>query len=110
MIVVTPGEPAGIGPDLVIQAAQQAADSAWAVVADVDMLRNRAQQLGLPVQVYDDPEHQPSEAGDLNVIHTPLARPVVAGQLDPDNAQGVLDALDAAIAVSYTHLRAHETN
>ena len=58
MIVVTPGEPAGIGPDLVIQAAQQAADSAWAVVADVDMLRNRAQQLGLPVQVYDDPEHQ----------------------------------------------------
>ena len=57
MIVVTPGEPAGIGPDLVIQAAQQAADSAWAVVADVDMLRNRAQQLGLPVQVYDDPEH-----------------------------------------------------
>ena len=66
--------------------------------ADVDMLRNRAQQLGLPVQVYDDPEHQPSEAGDLNVIHTPLASPVVAGQLDPDNAQGVLDALDTAIA------------
>ena len=98
MIVVTPGEPAGIGPDLVIQAAQQAADSAWVVVADVDMLRSRAQQLGLPVQVHDDPEHQPSDAGDLNVIHTPLARSVVAGQLNPHNAQGVLDALDAAIA------------
>ena len=98
MIVVTPGEPAGIGPDLVIQAAQQAGDSAWVVVADVDMLRSRAQQLGLPVQVHDDPEHQPSEAGDLNVIHTPLARSVVAGQLDPHNAQGVMDALDAAVA------------
>ena len=59
MIVVTPGEPAGIGPDLVIQSAQQPADSAWVVAADVDMLRYRAVQLGLPVQVYDDPEHQP---------------------------------------------------
>lgn len=98
MIVVTPGEPAGIGPDLVIQAAQQAADSAWAVVADVDMLRSRAQQLGLPLQIHDNLDRQSLRAGDLNVIHTPLARSVVAGQLDPHNAQGVLDALDAAIA------------
>ncbi len=98
MIVVTPGEPAGIGPDLVIQAAQQAADSAWAVVADVDMLRSRAQQLGLPLQIHDNLDRQSLLAGDLNVIHTPLARSVVAGQLDPHNAQGVLDALDAAIA------------
>ena len=58
MIVVTPGEPAGIGPDLVIQAAQQAADSAWAVVADVDMLRSRAQQLGLPLQIHDNLDRQ----------------------------------------------------
>ena len=98
MIVVTPGEPAGIGPDLVIQAAQQAADSAWAVVADVDMLRSRAQQLGLPLQIHDNLDRQSLLAGDLNVIHTPLARSVVAGQLDPHNAQGVLDALDEAIA------------
>lgn len=98
MIVVTPGEPSGIGPDLVIQCAQQPAAIAWTVVADADMLRQRADQLGLPIRIYENPERQPSQAGDLNVIHTPLAQTVVAGQLNPHNAAGVLAALDVAIA------------
>ena len=39
MIAITPGEPAGIGPDLVIQAALQDRPQGWVVVADANMLR-----------------------------------------------------------------------
>ena len=98
MIVVTPGEPAGIGPDLAIQIAQQEATAAWAVVADADMLRQRAQQLDLPLQLHDDLDWPCKQAGDLRIIHTPLAQRVIAGQLNPRNAAGVLAALDVAIA------------
>ena len=65
-----PGEPAGLAQTWSFRQRSKPPTRLGRWSADVDMLRNRAQQLGLPVQVYDDPEHQPSEAGDLNVIHT----------------------------------------
>ena len=48
LIAVTPGEPAGIGPDLVVQYAQQPHTGAtpWVAVADADMLRERARIRG----------------------------------------------------------------
>ena len=49
MIAITPGEPAGIGPDLVIQAAQRDRVVPEVVVADANMLRQRASAEGLRV-------------------------------------------------------------
>jgi len=100
LIAVTPGEPAGIGPDLVVQYAQHQYEgiTPWVVVADADMLRQRADMLGLPLQVHDDFARLPSAPGDLAVMHIPLSSKVVPGQLSVDHASGVLASLDRAIA------------
>ena len=100
MLAVTPGEPAGIGPDLVIQYAQSQKEGATpgVVVADADMLRQRAQLLGLPLQIQDDLERSTAAPGHLKVVHIPLPSRAQPGQLNPDHAPAVLAALDHAIA------------
>ena len=50
-IAITPGEPAGIGPDLCIALAQQRHDAELVVVADPALLQARARQLGLPLNL-----------------------------------------------------------
>lgn len=97
MIAITPGEPAGIGPDLVIQAAQQARSADWVVVADARMLQARAQQLALPLVIDQQLQMPTRQAGALTVLDIPLQAEVVAGQLNSDNAKGTLAALDRAI-------------
>ncbi|XOV84224.1 MAG: 4-hydroxythreonine-4-phosphate dehydrogenase PdxA [bacterium] len=97
MLAITPGEPAGIGPDLVIRLAQQQRRQDWVVLADADMLAARAQLVGLQLSI-DSNLSQPSrEAGHLTVRHLPLANIVQPGLLDCANVPGVLAALDAAI-------------
>jgi 4-hydroxythreonine-4-phosphate dehydrogenase len=98
MIVITPGEPGGIGPDLVVQAAQSQRQVPWLVVADRHMLAARAKQLQLPLSI-DENLHNPAlQAGHITVLHMPLSNSVVPGQLDTANVAGVLAALDRAIA------------
>ncbi|HCX00184.1 MAG TPA: 4-hydroxythreonine-4-phosphate dehydrogenase, partial [Pantoea sp.] len=48
-LAITPGEPAGIGPDLTIQLAQQNWPVELVVCASPQLLRERAAQLGLPL-------------------------------------------------------------
>lgn len=99
-ICITPGEPAGIGPDLCVQLAQRALPCELVVIADRDLLEARAQMLGLPLQTflydpYAEPEaHYP---GILNVISIPLAAACTPGQLNVDNARYVLDTLRRAV-------------
>ncbi|MCW9023246.1 MAG: 4-hydroxythreonine-4-phosphate dehydrogenase PdxA [Gammaproteobacteria bacterium] len=98
-VAITPGEPAGIGPDLVIQLAQQTLPSNPVIIADPGLLQKRADQLGLPlsIQTYANytPEHQP---GRLTVLPVELNQPVQCGQLDPRNADYVLETLRQAIS------------
>lgn len=97
MIAITPGEPGGIGPDLVIQAAQQDRSQGWVVVADAKMLEERAQLLDLPLSINEYLELPSTQAGVLTVLNTPLAESVRAGELCVNNAKGTLHALDRAI-------------
>ena len=48
-VVITPGEPAGIGPDLVVQLAQRSWPVELVVCADATLLQDRAALLGLPL-------------------------------------------------------------
>ncbi len=99
-LAVTPGEPAGIGPDLVIQRAQQPQSVNLVICANGRLLEERAAQLGLPLQVlpFEPGVSGPCEPGQLYVIDHALAAPVNTGQLDPNNARYVLNCLDTAIA------------
>jgi 4-hydroxythreonine-4-phosphate dehydrogenase len=101
-IILTSGEPAGIGPDLCIAVATGNCDCELLIAGDVQLLRERARSLGVTVdiQVVDSSAiHQPRvpRAGVMHVLHQPLASPVYSGRLDPTNARYVLQLLDAAI-------------
>lgn len=58
-IAVTPGEPAGIGPDLILQLAQQDWPAELVVIADKNLLKQRAKLLGIDIQLI---EYQPNNA------------------------------------------------
>ena len=73
MIAITPGEPAGIGPDLVIQAVQRDRPACMIVVADANMLQQRAAMLGLPLDINERLDAPIKQAGHLTVLHVPLA-------------------------------------
>lgn len=102
-LAVTPGEPAGIGPDLVLQQALAEHAQPWFAIADPDLLRERAELLKLAVRIdtIDDLNqlgaHQP---GVLPVWPVALAAPCEPGQLDARNAHYVLQTLDIAIELA----------
>lgn len=99
-LVLTPGEPAGIGPDLCVQLAQENLLLELVAVADPDLLQQRANQLGLPLRLlpFDaDEQAAPQQAGSLKVQPIKLAQKVILGKLDLANADYVLQTLDVAI-------------
>jgi len=98
--VITSGEPAGIGPDLVLQLAQHNWPQQLIIIGNAQLLKQRAQQLKLNIQI--QPYHPkspalPSKAGQLTLLDLPLAEPVQAGQLNPQNAPYVLQMLKTAV-------------
>ncbi len=96
-LAVTPGEPAGIGPDLVVQLAQTPRECEWIAYADPRLLTERAEQLGLSLRLRE-PRGQPLGAGELAVSEVPLHTPATPGQPDTANADYVLQTLDRAVA------------
>lgn len=98
-IALTPGEPAGIGPDLCIQLAQLDLPCEIIAIANPDLLSQRAQQLGLSVQIHEFDSTQtprPQQAGSLTVLSTELAEPVQAGHLNQANSRYVLKTITKA--------------
>ncbi|MBU3903526.1 MAG: 4-hydroxythreonine-4-phosphate dehydrogenase PdxA [Gammaproteobacteria bacterium] len=90
-LVITSGEPAGIGPDLCLQLVQ--ATQPLVVVADKALLKQRAVQLGMEVEFHEYSPAEPVVSGRLSVLHVPIARPAQAGHLDSANARYVLEML-----------------
>ncbi|MCV6624451.1 MAG: 4-hydroxythreonine-4-phosphate dehydrogenase PdxA [Cellvibrionaceae bacterium] len=100
IIAITPGEPAGIGPELLLQLCQQRQAHQLVAIGDPKLLQQRAQQLQLPIDLIPfDPSAPASanRAGQLYCQAEPLAAPVTAGQLNSRNAHYVLACLDQAI-------------
>lgn len=98
-LALTPGEPAGIGPDLVIQlAASGYLPAAVVVIADPDLLQQRAGDLGLSITLDDYQPEQLPPLGHIAVRPVPLRAPVRAGELNADNADYVLETLNIAAA------------
>ncbi|AXO90221.1 4-hydroxythreonine-4-phosphate dehydrogenase PdxA [Pseudomonas parafulva] len=97
---VTPGEPAGIGPDLCLLLAAEQQPHPLIAITSRDLLLTRAAQLGLAISLLEVSPHawpdEPAPAGSLYVWDTPLAAPVQPGQLDARNAAFVLHTLTRA--------------
>jgi 4-hydroxythreonine-4-phosphate dehydrogenase len=98
-IVITSGEPAGIGPDACVNLAQRDWEAELVVAADTELLAATAESLGLPLTLerYDATRPvKPHRSGTFQVLHIPTRCPVVPGRLDVGNAAYVIEMLDRA--------------
>lgn len=98
-VVITPGEPAGVGPDLVIALAQQAWPAELVVCADPALLLERAALLQLPLTLREyqpDVPAQPQADKTLTILPIKLHSKALPGQLDVNNGAYVVDTLARA--------------
>ncbi len=83
-IAITSGEPAGIGPDICVMLSQHKIKADITIIGDVEMLAARAKQLKLSFDT-------------AKVLHALAAAPVLAGRLNVQNSQYVLNTLTRAM-------------
>jgi len=98
-IAITAGEPAGIGPDLCVMLAHTPLNAHLTVIADADLIKARAQSLNLTIKINSyDRNTSLAHAGDgtLAVLHQAAAKPTIAGELNAQNSQYVLNTLKTA--------------
>ncbi len=100
-LAITAGEPAGIGIDLAVMLSQRDWDVQLVIIADPDLLQERAEQLGLPLSInLFSPNSMPaqsSRAGQVFVLPVSLNYVCRPGKLDVANASYVLSTLEAAV-------------
>ena len=98
---LTPGEPAGIGPDITLAAASSGCEP-FVAFADPEVLRHRAELLGLDIRIRtvgsEIPDLQAISPGELPVV--PIAAPgrVVPGRLEATNSAYVVESIRAAVS------------
>jgi 4-hydroxythreonine-4-phosphate dehydrogenase len=98
-ILITPGEPAGIGTDVLLKVAQQSWPTELVAICDPQLLISRAKLLDLPIQLTEfdfDNNPQAHQSGTLKIIPTLLNKPCAPGQPNPANAAYVLNCLELA--------------
>ncbi len=101
-ILVTSGEPSGIGPDICLDIPKHMFKHEIVVIGDVNVLHARSKLLnsGVQIEVVDVADLlslKPAQA--LRVLHVECPCPVSPGYLNPSNSQYVLKTLDTAISL-----------
>lgn len=94
-IILTAGEPAGIGPDLCALLSTRNHPAALVIAGDREVLSDRARQRGL---AFTAPDYAPGKTAPVSLLHIPVAVPAQAGKPDSRNASHVLALLDRAVA------------
>lgn len=97
-LAVTAGEPAGIGPELLIRLAASSLAANFVAVTDRDLLRRAAARCGTAIELIDDDGAPLTERrpGSLRIRHVPLGIEEAPGRPDPRNARHVLATLTEA--------------
>ncbi|CAK0756618.1 4-hydroxythreonine-4-phosphate dehydrogenase [Gammaproteobacteria bacterium] len=97
-LVITPGEPAGIGSEVCVRLVQQALPAEPVAVADPELLGRCAWSLGLPLRFSPlCQEVSPHRPGHLAVVPVSLLEKEQPGQLSSANAPYVLETLRVAV-------------
>jgi len=98
-IAITPGEPAGIGPDLTIAIAQKDWPVELVVVACKKLMQERAEKLGLPLTFIDYDNElaaKPQKAGTITILSVDMAEGCIPGELNAENGSYVIETLRIA--------------
>jgi len=99
-IIVSAGEPAGIGPDISLLAAQRSHDADILTVGDPELFYERAKQLGIDVSIEESDLssiRNKTPKGVLKIVPVKLSDKCVCGELNEANANYVLNVLDLCI-------------
>lgn len=96
-IAISVGEPAGIGPDILIQTVQKQRKDLLIAYADPDLIAERARLLKLPLKLTDPESKDAYSPGTLSIVPHKLALPCRPGILNPENSEYVLTCLNAAM-------------
>ncbi len=95
-IIITSGEPAGIGPDLIALLSPQNFNARLIVIGDKNMLQQRAHALHSTLAFIDYQAEATPPPNSLEVIHQALNEPALPGQLNINNAHYVLNTIKTA--------------
>lgn len=99
VLAVTPGEPAGVGPEIVLKLIRKHPEFRLLAVADPGLLHQAADSLGFDLKISEwQPGHSVT-AGELTCFPVTMARPARHGNPDPENAIYVLNTLRAAASL-----------
>jgi 4-hydroxythreonine-4-phosphate dehydrogenase len=101
-LIITAGEPAGIGPELCLTLAHEPLPCGVVVISDASVLRDRAELTGTRTTITEidvsDVATANAGSGELLVISEPFPDQVECGRLNPANAPALLDGLRRAVA------------
>lgn len=97
IIAVTPGEPSGIGPEILLKLSQQHPEFRLLAVADPGLLRSSAKLLGMDTAVHEWAPGDSISAGQLYCLPVELAETALPGTLNPNNSDYVLNTLTRAV-------------
>jgi len=98
-ILLTMGEPAGIGPEILVKLAQHQFDAEIIVLANQALLEKQAQELSLPLKLTNidwDITPEPNTVGHLKIENIDLPSEVKVGKLNHHNSLAVLQILTRA--------------
>jgi len=104
-VVISMGDPAGIGPEIILKAWTQrrVAGPLFACIGDIDAMRACASRLGLPapVEITDLAAAASAFADALPVLPAPVSitAPLKPGTPDPRHAAAIKASIEAAVAL-----------
>lgn len=93
------GDPAGIGPELILRAWRLLHDGGPAFVALADPAQLAALDPAVPLQLVSHPDDAEFAQG-LPVLTVPLAAPAVPGRPDPRNAAATIASIERAVRLA----------
>lgn len=101
-IIVTLGDPAGIGTEITLKAAATPANSGFVVIGDPAHLSDEIKRLGLDLDIQEWHPNEATQAGRLCVY--PISWPVLpkAGCPDTANAPAIIEAIETAVRLCKT--------
>jgi len=104
-LALTAGDPAGVGPDIVLTVATRHNDAHLVAIGSSAVFAKRAKLLNLDIKLIPYSTTMPSAPhvpGTLPFIDIPTDAEVIAGHLNASNATHVLATLDQAVALCET--------
>lgn len=96
-IVISSGEPAGIGPDLCILLAAKKFPAFITILGDKKALSDRALKLKRTVTFYENKSLEHKGNDSLSIFHIPACEPIQIGVLNPKNNSYILKMLNLAL-------------